>query len=89
VLGHAGQVDRAVAGLQRQATAARHGIARVHRQIEDHVLQLVGIGVRPPLAATQHGFEDDAATERMHQQIGHAGHQMVHVEGNRLQRLLA
>ena len=42
-----------VAGADRQAAAFGHRVARVDREVEDGVLELVGIGVGAPEAGGQ------------------------------------
>ena len=52
-----GLVEIAVGGLDRDLAAVGHGVARVERQIEQRVLELVGVGKRAPEAARQHRFQ--------------------------------
>ena len=50
MLGDVAIVQIGVRGLDRQLAAVRHGVARVDGEIEDRVLELVGIGVDAPQA---------------------------------------
>jgi hypothetical protein len=59
----------AVARSHGQPTAAGHRVARIDRQVEDHVLQLVGVGMDPPQPLGQRGFQAHAAAQRMRQQV--------------------
>ena len=58
--------------LDRELAAIRHGIARVDHQIQDHALELVGIGFRQPMVAASGSLDRDRLTERAAQQVGHA-----------------
>jgi hypothetical protein len=48
VAGGVGAVEPDVRGLDEQLPASRHRIARVHGEVEDGALELVGIRLRPP-----------------------------------------
>src|SRR3989442_1185457 len=43
VLRGVGFVELGVRGLDRELAALRHGVARVHGQVHDHLLELTGI----------------------------------------------
>ena len=83
-----GLVEMRIGRLDRQPAAVRHRIARVHREIEQHVLELVGIDPRLPQSAGEHGLDRDVLAQRPPQQVGHAGHQPADIERLRFQRLL-
>ena len=81
-------VEMGVLRLDRQLSAIRHRVARIDREIQDHVLELIGVGVDPPQPASQHRLKDDVAPKGMPQQIRHAADQLVDLDRLRLQRLL-
>ena len=78
----------AVGGLQRQASALRHGIARVDAQVEDRGLQLRRVRQRHPQPAAQHGLHAHGLAQRARDQLRHAGHELVRIDGLGRQRLL-
>jgi hypothetical protein len=53
-----------LAGFQRQAAAAGHGVARVQAQVEQRVLELAGVHHRRPQAGAAHGFDLDVLAQR-------------------------
>ena len=69
--------------------AVRHGVARIDGEIEQGILELVGIGESLPQAARQHGLDVDGLAESATQQLGHAGDQAVDVQSGRFERLSA
>ena len=82
-------VEISIRRLDRQPAAVRHRVARVDREVEQHVLELVGIDARLPQAAGEHGLDRDVLAQGPAQQVRHAGHQSPDIERLRLQRLLA
>src|SRR5882762_9837577 len=52
-----GLIEITIRGLDRQLAAIGHGIAGIEGEIEDCVLELIGIGEGAPQAPRQHGFE--------------------------------
>ena len=52
-------------------------------------LELVGIDLRAPQAAGQHGLDGDLLAERAPQQVGHAGDQAADIDRLRIERLAA
>src|ERR1700733_12768352 len=73
-------IERYVRRLDRQLAAVRHGISRVHRQIDDRYFQLVRIDIGPPETGRHHRFNGDLLADRSMQQIRHAGHQTAEVD---------
>ena len=89
VLGHVALVQPGVGSFDGQAAAVGHRVAAIDRQVEDGVFQLVGVDMGAPQPTSQHRFQQHRAAQRMAQQVGHAGHQLVHVHRFGLQWLLA
>ena len=52
------------------------------------ILELIGIGERPPDAAAEHRFHRDLLAQGAPQQVGHAGDEAAEVERLRIERLL-
>src|SRR4051794_12368205 len=78
-----------VARANGNGAAVRHGIARVHPEIEENLFELSGIGFDPAingmgLCPNLKALTDDAA-----EQLLHIADQLVQVENLRLQELLA
>ena len=78
-----------VAGLERQLAAARHGVARIERQVEQRGRKLIGIDQSRPGIALQHRFDLDVLAKCRPQQLCGLDDQRVDVGLPRLQRLLA
>ncbi len=61
---------RDVAGAQFDPSAARHGVARIDDEIDDHMLELVEIGLDQPKIAAMAKIEHDLlADEAAHQHL--------------------
>ena len=84
-----GVVEIGVGGFDRELAAVRHGVAGVDRDVEDGVLELLGVGVDRPQAGRGHGLDLDVLAQGRMQQIRHVGDHLVGVERLRRQRLLA
>ncbi len=82
-------VEEGVLHLDREPPARRHGVAPVHRQVEDRIFELAGIDLGRPGAAREHGFDLDALAERAFEQLGHAADELVDVDDSGLERLAA
>ena len=78
-----------VRGLDHELAAARHRVARVDGEIEDHVFDLRGIDQRRPQAVAERKLDRDILAERALQDRGGARDDLVEVDVARLQRLLA
>ena len=59
-----GVIHESVQGLDGEPAAARHGVARVDREIEDRVLKLRRIGLDLPQTGGQHGLDFDLLAKR-------------------------
>ena len=77
----------AVGRLDGQLAAGGHGVAGVDRQVEQAVLDLIGIRPGAPQAAGQDRFDLDRLPDRALKQFLHAAHQRVEVEAGGRQRL--
>ena len=82
-------VQHDVAGLDRQLAALRHGIARVHREVEQGGLQLRGIDHGQPDLAFRAGFQLHLFSEGSPQQMVGFQDDLVQIDHARLQRLLS
>ena len=76
-------------GLDGQGAAGRHRVARVHREVDDHLLDLAAVGSHEHQVGIEHRDERQVFTEQPLQQRLHSGDDLVHVEHGRLQHLLA
>ena len=84
-----GLIEIDVLGLDREAAAVRHGVARIQRQIENGGGELVRIDQRRPGIVGQQRIDLDLLAERRAQQLHRFEHQTVDVDLARLQRLFA
>ena len=82
-------VEIGVGGLDREPAALGHGVARVDREIDDGVFELVGIDRRLPQTAGQHGLDRDRLADGPPQQFRHVLHQPVDLDGLEFERVLA
>ena len=67
-----------VARGEREPTAARHGVARVHREVEQHLLQLARVDLDGPEVGRGLRGEGDVVAE-------HAAQQLLDVEDEDVQ----
>ncbi len=84
-----GMTERDVFGLDGQAAADLHRIARVDCKIEDRQFELCRIDHRRPQAPMQPRFDAGGATHRALQQVAHADHRFIEIERPRLEPLTA
>ncbi|GJD69837.1 hypothetical protein MMMDOFMJ_2775 [Methylobacterium gnaphalii] len=78
-----------VGGLDGDAAAIRHRVARVDAEVQQRVLELRGIDHHRPEAGRGHRLEGDLRPDRAADQFLHAGHEPVHVGGLGIERLAA
>src|SRR5579885_884681 len=71
-----------------QRAAARHGVARVDGQIQQHVLQQVAIGPDRPQIRPRRNHDINGLAQGALQQVAHAGHQFIDIDDRRFQYLL-
>ena len=57
-----GLIEVDIGGFDRQRAALRHRIAGIHREIHDHLLELIGIGADVPEIGREHGNERNVLT---------------------------
>ena len=87
VLGHVVVVEHGVRGLDRQLAAVRHRVAGVHREVENHLLDLAWVGADPADRGGElHRELDVLADDALQQRIDTRQH-LVEVERLRLQDL--
>src|SRR2546430_8018807 len=60
--------------LDRQPATLGQSVTSVHREVDDHLLELAGVGANVPQAGVQHGGEDRKSTRlnSSHSQISYA-----------------
>ena len=81
--------QRDVAGLDGEAAAGRHGIARVDAEVDQRGLDLRAVDIDRPEVGRGGGLHDDVLAERAPQQPAGACHEVVEVGDLGLQHLLA
>ena len=78
------------AAVSRHEPAARgHGVPRVHREVDDDLLDLVGIGAHRAGARGEGDHQLDVLADQRAQQLLRGGHDVVEVEHLGPQDLLA
>ena len=80
-------VERHVAGLEREAPSARHGVARVDDEVDDRLLDLAGVGQRPPEPGIECRRQLDVLADDAAQHLFHARDHGVQVEDAGLEHL--
>jgi hypothetical protein len=83
-----GFVQIRIGGFDRQFAAARHGVARIDRDVEDRALELLRVRVHSPQTGRPHGLDLGVFSQCRLQQIGHVNDHFVSVERLWFQRLL-
>ena len=71
----------------RISAVAVHRVARVDREVDDRILELVRIDVGRPGVAREVDLDADALAERAVEQVGHAADQLAAVDALGQQRL--
>ena len=79
--------DVHVGGRDREPPALRHGVARVHHEVHEHLLELPGVGAHRVQLRGGLRRELDVLTDESTQHLADVLHQMAQVEHHRLQRL--
>ncbi len=80
-------VEPFVGGLDRDAAAVGHGVARVDAQVQQGILELAGIDQGRPQSHRADHLERDLGADGAPDQLFHAGHQRIDVDRRRRQRL--
>ena len=76
-----------VGGAHRELAAIRHGVARVDREIDDHLLELGDVGLHRPQVAAEHGFQLNLLADQTAQQHVELGNHVIEIEHLGPQRL--
>ena len=94
-LGNAGPFQRQsgpqadILGADRDLAAAGHGVAGVHDEVHQHLLELPGVGAdRPQRGVVRHGDHDPLSDETV-EKMAEVGQRVPQVDELRRQRLLA
>ena len=80
VVGRVGLVDDVVRRLDDQAAAVGHRVARIDREIDEHLLELAGIGLDGPEVHAETSLEHHPLAERPMEQVLEPGNDVVEVE---------
>ena len=80
-------MELTVSGGDRDQAADGHGIAGVHRQVHQDLLELTGIGQHVPQPGIELGLERDIRSEEAPEHRIELGHGDVEREHARLQHL--
>src|SRR5256885_1157007 len=73
-------VELHVGGFDRQLTARGHGIARIHGEIHDDLLELAAVGAHGTQVAARRRSQVDVLADHAPQHLVHVGHDLVPVE---------
>ena len=85
ILGGQGDVRR----LDGEPAAVGHRVARVHREVDDHLFELARIHPHPPGVRRRHEGQVDVLSDQPLEEIRRVLDQLVQVEHLRLEHLLA
>ena len=86
-LGQAVLVEEELVRGDRQAAPLRHGIARIHREVEQRILELAAVDHGDQPAVRQSGVDRHILAQDPAQQRNEVAHQLVEVHGHGPQRL--
>jgi len=78
-----------VAGLDGELAPVRHGVAGIHDQVHDDLLELARIGFDPPQRGRKDGPQRDVLADQAAKHGFHVLHDGVEVEDLGLEHLLA
>ena len=82
-------IEMNIGRFERQLAAIWHRVASVDGEIENCQLQLVGISIGAPHAASQHGFDRYLFAESSAQQVRHTGNEAAEINRLGIKGLLA
>ena len=71
------RLDLAIGGLDRQASALRHGVAGVEREVDQHLFELRGIGAHRPQVRRQLQIDRDVLADQAVEHAAHVGDALV------------
>jgi hypothetical protein len=74
--------------LDREHAPVGHRIARVHSEIEQHLLELAAIGLDPAEVAVELGADLDVVADHPPEHLLHVVHDLVQVDAHGLEHLL-
>jgi hypothetical protein len=92
---HAGELAPARLGLghvlraDRHGSAVRHGVPGIHGEVDDHLFELVHVGLDEPEVASLAHLELDALSEEALQEERQVGERLAELHGLRAERLAA
>ena len=66
--------------FERELAALRHGVARVHRQVHDHLFHLAGIGLDPSQSRLRKGRQIDILSDKSSEHFFRADDDLVQVD---------
>ena len=78
-----------VGGTQLQPPAPGHGVARIDREVHDHLLELRDVDLDRPKIAAMHNVERNLLADQAAQQHGQIAQHLAEIEHLGAQRLLA
>ena len=81
------RINHHVLRFNHQFSASRHGVRRIHGQIQEHLLDLARVRLHPAEGLSGAKREFDILVNQPLQQLVHVRDQRVHVEDGRFQRL--
>ena len=81
--------DVPVRGLHEQLTAGRHGVARVHREVHQHLRDLTRVGAHCAQILIQRSGHRDVLADQAAENLLAVAHHGIQVDDARLQHLLA
>ena len=77
-----------VRGFKLEPAAVGHGVAGIHSQVHDHLLELAGVCLYVAQARLQIYLQMDVFAQQPHQQVLHVVHNRVQVQDARSEHLL-
>ena len=82
-------VEIDVTGLDGQGPALEHGVAAIHHEVDDHLLELHGVRAHRPQLGLEGRDQLEVLADDPSQHARHAHHDAVEVEDLGLEELLA
>jgi len=88
-LGGEALVEMHQGGLNGELAAMGHGVARIDRQVHEHLLEPARVGLDGVLRGSRNGHQLDVFADQPPQQFLNLDHQLVDPHGARFERLAA
>ena len=82
-------IQQGIAGSDGQLPPLRHGVARIDGQVQEHLLDLAGIGLHQPKIGGQIGDKIDVFADKASEHLLEVGDEIIEVEDLRSQQLFA